>query len=388
VSESEHRGGRPAGGRRVGDLEGHLSSPGLPAPFAGGPRYRLHASVEPVVGADGTLYLVRAGGDDLVVREALPADRRLVRLLAGGAHTRSELAAALALSEAGVDDKLAALGRAGVVHVASDAAMLDAADEERYARQLPYFAELGDERELQRRLAGARIVVVGCGGLGTWVVAGLAAAGVRRLRLVDDDEVELSNLNRQVLYTPADIGAAKVHALAAWLRAFDDRVEVEPQALRIDGPGRAAAAVDGADALVLAADTPPYVLARWINRACVARAVPFITAGQLPPMVKVGPLYWPGLTACFACHESSLRRDSLDYDAYVRAARSASSRATTLGPASGIIGSAVAMELVHALAGAMPASAGASLMLDLRTMRMQRRPIARDSACPECQHAG
>jgi len=349
-----------------------------PALGAGGLRYRLRGSVEPVVGADGALYLVRAGADDLVVRDAQPDDIALVRRLAAGELPVAELA--------GAEDKLAALVDAGVVVVAAASPPLDAADAERYARQLPYLAELGDERDLQRRLGAARVTVVGCGGIGTWTVAALAAAGVRRLRLVDDDVVEPSNLNRQVLYGQADIGAPKAPATARWLRAFDERVAVEVIERRVDGADAAARVMDGTDAVVLAADTPPYLLARWINDAAVAARVPFITAGQLPPVVKVGPLYWPGRTACFACHETALRRESADYDAYVRHVQTAPARGATLGPASGLVGATVAMELVHALVGAAPASAGAALLVDLRTWEVRREAIARDEACAACKH--
>jgi bacteriocin biosynthesis cyclodehydratase domain-containing protein len=347
-----------------------------PAVPAGGPlRYRLRGSVDPVVGGDGALYLVRAGADDLVVRDAQPDDIELVRRLASGE-----------VSVAGVEDKLSALVDAGVVVPAATSPPLDAADAERYARQLPYLAELGDERELQRRLGSACVTVVGCGGIGTWTVAALAAAGVRRLRLVDDDVVETSNLNRQVLYGPADLGASKAATTARWLRAFDERVEVEVVPRRVDGVEAAARVVDGADALVLAADTPPYLLARWVNEACVGQRLPFITAGQLPPIVKIGPLYWLGRTACFACHETVLRRESADYDAYVRHLQTAPARGATLGPASGLVGATVAMELLHALAGVDPASMGAALLVDLRTWAGRREAVARDGACRACKH--
>ena len=339
-------------------------------------------------GSDGALYLVRAGDDDLVVRDAQASDRRLLDLLAGGEPTVAELARELGLAEDDVAAKLDALADAGVIVPAAASPPLDPADARRYSRQLPYLAELGDERDLQRRLAAARVVVIGCGGLGTWALAGLAAAGVRRLCVVDDDRVELSNLNRQILYAPADIGALKAEATAAWLRAFDDRIEVEPLALRVDGPDRVGRIVAGADALVLAADAPPYALARWINAACVEHRVPFITGGQLPPLLRIGPLYVPGRTACFACHERELRRTSADYDGYVRHLQSAPQRGATLGPASAIVGGAMAMELVHLLAGAEPASPGAALLLDLRTMRIRGEPVARDSACAACQHLG
>ncbi len=342
--------------------------------------------MEPVAGADGTLYLVRAGEDDLVVRDAGDADRALVRRLADEPCSPGELAASLSLPEAVVREKLGALDAAGVLVRCATSAPLEPADAERYAAQLPYLAELGDERDLQRRLGASLVAVIGCGGLGTWVIAGLAAAGVRRFRLVDDDAVEPSNLNRQILYGAGDVGALKVEASAAWLRELDPRVAVETRVSRVDGEA-AASAVAGADAVVLAADSPPYALARWVNAACVAHGVPFVCAGQLPPLVKIGPVYWPGRTACFACHETELRRSSADYDGYVRHVQTAPPRGATLGPAAGIAGSAVAMELVHLLLGVTPASAGAALLLDLRTMALRRVAITRDSACPACRHA-
>jgi molybdopterin/thiamine biosynthesis adenylyltransferase len=348
-------------------------------------RVRLKSSVEPVTGSDGALYLVRAGDDDLVVRQPQPVDVALLDRLANAEHTPVELADALELPVAEVERKLADLTAAGVVTPAAASPALDDEDAERYDRQLPYLADLGDARELQRRLAGSRVVVIGCGGLGTWALAALAGAGVRRLRVVDDDIVERSNLNRQVLFTPADLGRHKVDAAAAWLRAFDPRIEVEPLAGRVDGPSVAGAVVADADAVVLVADWPPYELARWVNAACVREGVAFLTGGQSPPLLRVGPFYRPGLTACFACHEQGLRRDSADYDAYVARMRSAPARGATLGPASGIVGTALAMEVLHLLAGIDPATAGAAHLLDLRTLRWRRQGVARDPSCPVCR---
>ena len=352
----------------------------------GTPRYRLRGSVEPVAGGDGSLFLVRAGSEDLVVRDALPSDHRMVELLAAGEPSVAELADALGLSEAAVREKLDALAGAGVLAPAASSPPLDPEDAQRYVRQLPYLAELGDERDLQRRLGAARVTVIGCGGLGTWALAALASAGVRHVRIVDDDVVELSNLNRQIVYGVSDVGKAKVEAAAAWLSAFDPRVEVERLVLRVDGPDAAARVAAGADALVLAADAPPYVLGRWVNSACVEHGVPFISAGQLPPLLRVGPLYVPGRTACFECHERALRRLSADYDGYVRHLQASPYRGATIGPASGIAGTMLAMELVHALVGAPAATAGAAVLLDMRTLRTRLEPVARDAGCRACQH--
>jgi bacteriocin biosynthesis cyclodehydratase domain-containing protein len=164
-------------------------------------------------------------------------------------------------------------------------------------------------------------------------------------------------------------------------------VDVECLARRVDGPAAADLVVRGAEALVLTADSPPYELARWVNAACVRHGVPFIVAGQVPPLIKIGPLYAPGRTACFTCHERALRLASADYDAYVDHVRSAPVRGATLGPASGIVGTMIAMELVHLLVGVEPATAGAALLVDLRTMHVRRDPVTRDNQCPDCQHS-
>jgi bacteriocin biosynthesis cyclodehydratase domain-containing protein len=145
-------------------------------------------------------------------------------------------------------------------------------------------------------------------------------------------------------------------------------------------------AVEGADGLVLTADQPPYELGRWVNAACLAAGVPFITGGQLPPVVRAGPLYVPGRTACFACHETALRGRSIAYDRYVERARTHPSRAATLGPTSAMVGSLLALELVHHLVGVEPATAGLAVTFDVRTLRARREPVPRDPECPACGH--
>ena len=319
-----------------------------------------------------------------MIRDAGDADRAVVEALAREALTAGELAARLGLDAGAVGEKLDALEAAGVLTPGATSAPLDPEDAERFSRQRPYLAEYGDERDLQRRLAAARVVVVGCGGLGTWAIAGLAAAGVRRFRLVDHDAVEISNLNRQAMYRPDQVGLAKVEAAAEWLRAFDRRIEVEAEAARVDGPAVARRAVEAADAVVLTADEPAYVLGRWVNEACIDARTPFITAGQLPPSLRVGPLYVPGRTACFACHETALRASSIAYDGYVEHVRASASRAATLGPASAIVGSLLAQELMHLLVGVEPATLATALTIDIRTLRVTYDVVPRDGDCPAC----
>jgi len=307
-------------------------------------RVQLRPSVEPFApaGAD-QIFLLRSGdAPDLVVRSPDALDRRLIELLGTRAWTVADLergVAADGLAATAVGERVQAMHSAGVVVAFGMAEHpLSETDAERFARQLPYFAEQDDPVAAQRRLREAHVIVLGCGGLGTWALAGLAAAGVGRFTLVDDDTVELSNLNRQVLYTPDDLGRPKVDRAAAWARRFDPAIEVRPVPTRVRGPNDVAALLNGADVLVQAADWPPYELARWVDAACLGAGVPWIAAGQLPPLLKIGPTYMPGDSACFACHERLLRAASPYYDELVAQRRAATAPAVTLGPASGVIG--------------------------------------------------
>jgi bacteriocin biosynthesis cyclodehydratase domain-containing protein len=363
-------------------------APAAPADPAGGRRLRLslRSSVDAVATSDGELVLVRAGEPDLRVRDAEPLDHALLRLLADGSWTGAELAAATGAAGDAVASKLRSLAAAGLLREEGER-ILDSGDRERFDRQLPFLAERGDAEALQQRLRRAHVAVLGCGGLGTWTVAGLAAAGVGRFTLVDDDRVETSNLNRQILFSPAQVGRAKVDEVARWLAAYDPRIAVTALPVRADGPAAVDAVLGDAELVVLAADWPPYEIARWVNAACLRRDRPFIVGGQAPPLIKLGPLYWPGRTACFACHETALRRESPHYDDYVAHLREAPARSATLGPAAGIVGAGIAMEALQLLTGAEPATLGAAILTDLRTMTARRVPVARDAACAACHDA-
>jgi molybdopterin-synthase adenylyltransferase len=347
-------------------------------------RVRIRPLVEVVEDADGALYLLRGpAGGDTVIRKPPPAARALLRALEAGA-TPAELAAALALPAGDVGAMLASLDAAGLLEPVDPRPA-----DERSSRQLLY---LGDRAprgvlaaDLQARLRAAHVVILGCGGLGCWVAAGLACAGVGRLTLVDDDVVELSNLNRQLLFTEADIGRAKVEAAAASLTAFNGALAVAPVRATLTGEADVAAAIAGADVVAACADRPPYEIARWINRACVRAGIPHVSAGQLPPTLRVGPIVVPGETACLACLELALREENPLYDRLEALRRRSAKPMATTGPASGAVGQVVASELTHHLTGLVrPATYGAVWTLDLRTLEGHRRPVGRRADCPVC----
>ena len=127
----------------------------------------------------------------------------------------------------------------------------------------------------QVALAEAHVVMVGCGGIGSPALQYLAAAGIGRLTLIDNDVVEESNLQRQTVFTPAEIGVPKAEAAAEWVRQFDPTIETHAVVQRIDADN-AARIADGANLVLDGCDNFATRLA--VSDACVASKVPLTSA--------------------------------------------------------------------------------------------------------------
>jgi molybdopterin-synthase adenylyltransferase len=355
----------------------------------GASRVRLALGVD-LLAHDGDLLLVRDGTRATHrLRAPSACERQLLRRLAEGFTTRAALEGDT--DPAVVAGVLATLSAAGALEwrLGRDRSPLGAKDDERFDRQLPYLAELDPSRraeDLQRRLLDAHVTILGCGGLGSWTAQALLCAGVRRLRLIDPDRVELSNLNRQPLYAERDVGRPKVEAARDGLLRIDAAARIEPVRERVATEDDAVRWLRGTEILVNTADWPPYELEHLVDRACLRLGLAHLTAGQQPPLVRVGPFSIPGRTTCHACSERALERRYPLY-ASLKAARAATPRpATTLGPASGLIGTIIASEVMHALTGAVqPATVGRALVFDLRTLTSRAVPLAKGDDWCRCQ---
>jgi molybdopterin/thiamine biosynthesis adenylyltransferase len=348
----------------------------------------LRATVEVLPASDGQLYLLRSDADEDLQVEDTPQARALLAALDG--RTPLELLPdLLAVDGAGLRDSVRALWDVGVLEDAADDDVLAPALRERYEGQLRYFADMaapGVSRAApQLCLQHARVVVIGVGGLGSWAALSLACTGIGRLDLIDGDVVELGNLNRQVLFREADLGRAKVDAAADTLQGFNAELELRTHRRMIDSAQELEPLIAGADVVVDAADWPPHLIERRINAACFATGVPYIAMSQFPPKVRIGPLYVPGRTGCYACGEQRLRRDYPLFDELVAVRSQRPSGAATFGPACALIGSCVATEIVHRLTGVCePQTVGAALELDLRTLTATRLPVAHSADCAVC----
>ena len=227
--------------------------------------------------------------------------------------------------------------------------------------------------------------MIGVGGLGGWAAWALACCGIGEMWLIDGDRVEISNLNRQILYTEADIGRLKVEAAAERLGAFNSAMRIEATARRLESEEEIAEFIAGSDVVIDAADWPAHDIERWVNSACFEAGIPYITMSHFPPIARVGPLYVPGRTGCFACQETAYRRDYPLFDVAVEQRRAQPSPAATLGPACGLIGGQVGLDVMHQLTGlAEPSTLGVAHIYDLRTMEVEREPVVPEPDCPVC----
>jgi molybdopterin/thiamine biosynthesis adenylyltransferase/SAM-dependent methyltransferase len=386
---------RPRGGDHEGELRSRRSAPaplasGLPA--SGPARPRLKATIDILEASDGRIYLFRGGEEDFVIEPQGRPVAELLRALDGsksaGEVGRSMTSRRGAFGEAEAAAAVAQLWELGLVE---DAGHDDAlgADLRRYERQLRYFGDVAPPRTsragYQQRLRRARVAVLGLGGLGSWAAYALASAGVGRLRLVDGDRVECSNFNRQVLYRESDLGAPKAPAAARSLRAFNSSIQVEHLTRMLESEQDVKAAIEDASFVVDAADQPVHHIERWVNAACFELGIPYVMMSQFPPLVRLGPTYVPGRTGCYACQEAGWRERFPLFDELAEHRSRRPSPAASFGPACGLVGSQVAMDVVHYLSGVSePATLGMSLTVDLRTMEIEREPVEKRRGCPVC----
>lgn len=242
---------------------------------------------------------------------------------------------------------------------------------ERYNRQL-VIPEIGQAG--QDKLLAAKALIVGVGGLGSPCAYYLAAAGVGTIGLVDADAVELSNLQRQILHTTADLGRAKVESGAAKLRALNPDVSIEAQTIRVK-PDNVFGTIDPYDVIVDASDN--FGTKYLLNDACHLRGKPLVHAGILAFSGQMMTIV-PGRGACLRC-------------AFPEPPPPGSAptpkEAGVLGAVPGVVGAMQAAEAIKLMLGVGATVTGALLTYSALTGEVNTIPIERDAACALCGDA-
>ena len=147
---------------------------------------------------------------------------------------------------------------------------------DRYARHI-VLKEIGGEG--QRRLLGATVAIIGAGGIGSPAIQYLAAAGIGRIRVIDDDQVTLDNLQRQILFGTGDVGRAKTEVAAGAVGRLNPDVRFDARGERL-GPANAAALIDGADLVLDGSDN--FATRLIVSDHATAARIPLVSAGDRP----------------------------------------------------------------------------------------------------------
>ncbi|WOX98309.1 HesA/MoeB/ThiF family protein [Dickeya fangzhongdai] len=245
--------------------------------------------------------------------------------------------------------------------------MLDDQAFMRYSRQL-LLEDIGQEG--QQKLAEARVLLVGLGGLGSPAALYLAAAGVGTLLLADHDTLHISNLQRQILYRNADLSRPKAVLARHALEAVNPLVKTVALTTRLEGESLEKA-VAQADLVLDCCDN--MATRHAVNAACVAAQKPLISASAVGFSGQLLVLTPPYRHGCYAC----LYPDASEPQRNCRTAG-------VLGPVVGVMGTLQALEAIKLLCGLPSPLDGKLRLFDARQQQWTTLQLTRSSTCPVC----
>jgi len=307
-------------------------------------------------------------GDDFK-RRVLNEDgtpRSLINIYINGKNAKFSSGLDTTLSDGDVINILPAVagGSSGTGEGVSD---LSEKELDRYSRQV-MLEEIGYQGQL--KLKQAKVCVVGIGGLGNPIVTRLAAMGVGKIRIVDRDVIELSNLHRQTMFNEDDVGQVKVEIAAKKLRKLNADIIIEELPVSVNDY-TALDVVDGCDVVIDALDS---VNARYsLNKACIEKKIPFVT-GAAVGVTGQSFTILPNETACYHCLFPALDEDSMPTCSIEGVHPSILS----------IIGGIEVSDAVKIITGKQPSLKDKVLHVDLENLIFNFTKVSRVQECSVC----
>ena len=239
---------------------------------------------------------------------------------------------------------------------------------ERYARHL-ILREIGGAG--QQKLQKARVLVIGAGGLGSPALLYLAAAGVGTIGIIDDDDVSLSNLQRQVLHTDARINMPKVFSAEIGLKAINPHLNIRPYNQRLGG--QAATLFADYDLIVDGSDN--FETRYLVNKACVDLGLPLISAAISQWEGQISLFHPAAGTPCYACIFPKAPADGL---------APSCAEAGVMGALPGVMGAMMAGEAIKFITGAGETLKGQMIIYDALYGESRKMALKRDENCAVC----
>lgn len=245
---------------------------------------------------------------------------------------------------------------------------------ERYARHL-IMADIGGVG--QAKLMQAKVLVVGAGGLGSPVLQYLAAAGIGTIGIIDDDVVDLTNLQRQIIHRTDAIGTPKVVSAASWINAINPDVSVVEHNERLDY-GNATSLISSYN--IVADGSDNFLTRLLVSDTCVAMKKILVSAA-------LGPL--DGQVASFAPHLGTEKEPLPCYRCFMPDdpgpdGQRTCSDAGVLGPVAGVLGTLQATEICKQILGLGDLLLGRMMLFDAMSMSARTIGLPADPACKTC----
>ena len=360
----------------------------------------LLPQLKPTSPVYGTPRLIQIEGHGHVteIEDETGQIRRFLELLTG-ARTVSEIWQELKRDypDTSLDDVTAAISQfdeAGFLLNGADgpAGILDEYEVSRWHRNINFFGSYSNlsqsKYELQGRLRDARVTLIGLGGLGCHLLLDMAAMGVGHVRVIEFDRVEVSNLNRQILYRDRDIGNEKLELAVSRVRDFNPRIDIEPIARRISSIEDVRDMAKGADLLISAADRPKMEIMNWVNAGCVQSGVPLVTGG-VDTQRAIYCTIIPGQTGCIECWRRQVEATDPDSDRLLKQKRDRqiTGDQAAFTPLVTMVTGFILGELTRLITGIAPAVAAGRLM-QLRFDNYEVTEAERWSRLPGCSVCG
>lgn len=284
---------------------------------------------------------------------------------------------------------------AGLVEDGGAPTTLGGYELERWKRNLGFFETYAtltrNKYAMQERIRDCKVTLLGLGGVGSYVSLTLLGAGVRDLLVVDFDKVELSNLNRQILYSEEAIGQRKIEVATNRLRGYYRDARITGVERMLTSAADIEQVVTGRDFVFCAVDRPKMRVIRWLNEACVRAGVPFVGGGIELQRAMIY-LVVPGVTGCIECWRLA-SADNESTNALREQMEQRHATETGVGPDMSAFGPMVSMlnslmtsEFVRFVTGVAPPIAAGRLIQtrfdDLATTQAEQWD--RLSGCPVC----
>jgi len=239
----------------------------------------------------------------------------------------------------------------------------------RYSRHI-LLEEIGVEG--QEALREAKVTLVGMGGLGCPAATYLAAAGVGRLTVIDDDDVDLTNMQRQIVFRPGDVGRPKAEVAKRSLGSLNPDIAVVPVVDRL-GPTNAPTLLADADLVLDGSDN--FAARHAINQACCSLGKPLVSGAVIRFEAQASVFdFRRDNSPCYSC----LFPPEGDHE------DEPCSRMGVFAPLAGMIGTLMAGEALKLLALGESPLCGRLLLIDSRDLRVRNVAVPRDASCPTC----